>query len=224
MEQADEGILTMKVREILYQSLLRLSDMIGYNISIYKKSDTPCLTLEDLSRRYPDIIKIGEGTYSGRVYVGIYDSKALLKVGKYCSIAGDISFILGGNHNKGWVTTYPFSAFWKEASYIKTTRIMMHSGIKIGNDVWVGHGCTILSGSRISDGVIVGAGSVLPAHVYPPYSIVVGNPAKVVGYRFSKEIIDRLLELKWWDWEQEKIKENASILCSENVEELLRVK
>jgi acetyltransferase-like isoleucine patch superfamily enzyme len=214
----------MKIREIFYQSLLRLSDIIGYNISIYKKSDTPCLTLEDLSRRYPDIIKIGEGTYSGRVYVGIYDSKALLKVGKYCSIAGDISFILGGNHNKGWATTYPFPAFWKEASHIKTTRIMINNGIKIGNDVWIGHGCTILSGTRIGSGAIVGAGSVLPADGYPPYSIIVGNPAKVVGYRFSQDVIDKLLGLRWWDWGEERIRENVGLLCSEDVQGLLGVK
>ena len=208
----------MQIREIIYQSLLRISDIIGYNISIYKKSDTPCLTLEDLSRRYPDIIQIGEGTYSSRVYVGIYNPNVKLRIGKYCSIAGDISFILGGNHDKGYVTTYPLTA------PIVKMNVDGVEDIVIGNDVWVGHGCTILSGCRISDGVIVGAGSVLPANGYPPYSIIVGNPAKIVGYRFSQEIIEGLLKLKWWDWEKGKIKENAWLLCSENVEELLGVR
>lgn len=211
----------MKIREIIYQSLVRLSDTIGYNISIYKKSDVPCLTLNDLSKKYPDIIKIGEGTYSGRVYVGIYNPNIRLIVGEYCSIAGDVSFLLGGNHNKGWVTTYPFPAFWKEACHIKVER-ESKGDIIIGNDVWIGYRCTILSGSKLSDGVIVGAGSIVTAQNYPPYSIIAGNPAKVIGYRFSQEVIDSLVELKWWNWTQDKIKQNLDILCSENIEEFLR--
>ncbi|MCX6006129.1 MAG: hypothetical protein NTZ34_02565 [Chloroflexi bacterium] len=98
---------------------------------------------------------------------------------------------------------------------------MTKGDIIIGNDVWIGHKSIILSGSKLNDGVIAGAGSVISSQEYPPYSILAGNPAKVIGYKFSQPVIDGLLKLKWGDWPEDKIKQHLDILCSDNLEKLL---
>jgi virginiamycin A acetyltransferase len=77
----------------------------------------------------------------------------------------------------------------------------------IGNDVWVGFRAMILGGVTIGDGAVIASGSVVFTEV-PPYAIVAGNPAKIIRYRFSKEIVERLLRIAWWDWPDEKISEN----------------
>ena len=178
--------------------------------------------LSDWARKYPDLIKIGEGTYGNRIYCEIYNQDTKLIIGKYCSVATDVSFLLGGNHRKDWGTTYPFPALWKEAYHI-SGHPMSKGDIIVGNDVWIGHRSIILSGSRLHDGVIVGAGSVVASQEFPPYSIISGNPARVTGYRFAQPIIDGLLQLRWWDWPENKIIKHLDLMCSENVAELLKL-
>ena len=78
----------------------------------------------------------------------------------------------------------------------------------IGNDVWIGMNAIILSGVSIGDGAVVAAGAVVVEDV-PPYAIVLGVPAKVKGYRFKTEVIQSLLEMRWWDWDAKKIVENV---------------
>ena len=92
--------------------------------------------------------------------------------------------------------------------------------ISIENDVWVGATSTIMSGVKISNGAVIGGGSVVTKDV-PPYAIVVGNPAKVVKYRFNEEQIDKLLRIAWWDWEEEQIKENAMLLWSDDINKFI---
>ena len=83
----------------------------------------------------------------------------------------------------------------------------------VGNDVWIGQNVTIMPGVHIGDGAIIGANSVVASDI-PPYTIAVGNPCKVKKKRFDDELIKYLLELKWWDWDSEKIFKNIDILCS----------
>ncbi len=110
------------------------------------------------------------------------------------------------------VTTFPFkwlsTASEPEQRY---TDAANKGATVIGHDVWVGHGATVLSGVKIGNGVVVGAQAVVAKDV-PAYSIVVGNPAKVVRYRFQPETIERLLNLCWWDWEESKIAANLDLL------------
>lgn len=91
--------------------------------------------------------------------------------------------------------------------------------IKIGNDVWVGHNATIMSGVTIGDGAIIATNSTVVRDV-APYSIVGGNPAKLIKFRFPEATIEKLLELKWWDWDIEKITKNLSALTGDEVDEL----
>ena len=92
--------------------------------------------------------------------------------------------------------------------------------IIIENDVWIGAHATIMSGVKISNGAIVGATATVTKDV-PPYSIVVGNPAKIVKYRFSKKQIESLLEISWWNWTEDRIKTEAMNIWSNNIDEFI---
>lgn len=160
--------------------------------------------------------EIGDYTY-GKPKVMRFGASAKLKIGRYCSIASGVQIFLGGNHRTDWVTTYPFQfpeevSPWPEAGRIenhKTTK----GDVVIGSDVWLGHGCLILSGVTIGDGAVIGAGSVVAKDV-PPYAIMAGNPAVLIRHRFDPETIQKLLTLRWWDWPEEKVRKNLHILCS----------
>jgi serine acetyltransferase len=89
--------------------------------------------------------------------------------------------------------------------------------ITVENDVWIGANSTIMSGIKIGNGAIVAAGSTVTKDV-PSYAIVAGNPAKVVKYRFTEEQIEKLLSIAWWDWDEQKIKDNAIDMWSDNID------
>jgi virginiamycin A acetyltransferase len=92
--------------------------------------------------------------------------------------------------------------------------------IIIGNDVWIGDNVFLLGGCKIGDGAVIGSYSVVAGEI-PPYSIAVGNPCKVIRSRFRQDQINKLLELKWWDWTEDKVRENISLLCSDNIDRFL---
>lgn len=167
-----------------------------------------------------DKIKMGEGSYGFIKTIG--DGE--VKIGKYTSIAGNVSVVCVG-HNTDFVTTYPFTSRqfrgnWKGAKSI-TGHPVKYGTTKIGNDCWIGQGVTILGGSEIKDGAVIGAGSVVRG-IVDPYTISIGNPNIVVALRFAPRFISELLEIKWWDWNKEKIEEALPLLCSKNIEEFIR--
>ena len=86
----------------------------------------------------------------------------------------------------------------------------INNPVTIGNDVWIGANVCILPGISIGDGAVLAAGAVITKDV-PPYAIVGGVPAKVIKYRFSEDIIKKLLKIKWWNWEEEKVKKNKDL-------------
>lgn len=141
-----------------------------------------------------------------------------LIIGKFCMIASGVSFIMnGGNHLTNAVSAYPFAIFgdaWKDAMAGKT--YPSKGDTIIGNDVWIGHDVTIMPGVTIGDGAIIATKSVVTNNV-APYSIVGGNPAKLIKMRFDDDIITKLLDLKWWDWDLEKITKHVQSLTSNPV-------
>jgi len=133
-----------------------------------------------------------------------------LIIGKFCQIAQGVKFIMNGaNHDVSGISTYPFNFLQCEMEF----KSIKKPNTEIGNDVWIGYNATIMPGVKIGDGAIIGANSIITKDV-EPYTIVAGNPAHVIRKRFSDAQIDKLLEMQWWNWPVEKIKENIKFLCS----------
>lgn len=144
-----------------------------------------------------------------------------LIIGKYCSIACGAKFLFtSANHTMRSLATYPFPLFFEEWGLDRknVTDSWDNKGdIVIGNDVWIGYEAVILSGVTIGDGAIIGTRALITKDV-PPYTIVGGVPAKPIRKRFSEKTISLLLEKKWWNWSEEKIAENISIIQSGDIE------
>ena len=167
-------------------------------------------------------LKVGDYTYGvNNLFIHNYKgSEANVVIGKYCSLAPNISIITGGIHPVDWISTYPFRIKWDLSKKFEDGMPYSKGNIIIGNDVWIGTGVTILSGVTIRDGAVIAAGSMIVKDI-APYAIVGGNPVRVIRFRFNKSQIDRLLEIKWWDWNDEKVKKNAPLINSDAIEEFL---
>lgn len=144
-----------------------------------------------------------------------------LIVGKFCQIASCVEFIMNGaNHQMNAVSTYPFYIFgsWEQKAPAQSD-LPLKGDTVVGNDVWIGQNATILPGVHIGDGVIIGANSVVGSNV-EPYTIVAGNPAKLIRKRFDDELIKLLEKLKWWDKDIEEIKQLIPILTCSDLEKV----
>lgn len=167
--------------------------------------------------RYSDHV-IGEWTY-GHLNVARWQKGGQLKVGRFCSFAEGVTIMLGGEHRTDWVTTYAFPTLFEEAA--NTPGFPLLKGdVNIGNDVWIGRDTLIMSGISIGDGAVIGARSVVRKDV-APYSMVAGNPARFVGYRVDKDLVDDLLAIAWWNWPLDKIKEALPQLLSTDIKEFV---
>ena len=146
-----------------------------------------------------------------------------LLIGRFCSIACGVKFLFtSANHTLKSLSTYPFPIFFEEWGLDVeniTTAWDNKGDIVIGNDVWIGYEAVIFSGVTIGDGAVIGARAVVTKDV-PPYTIVGGVPAKVIRRRFPDETISRLLDLKWWNWPEERIAQNIEAIQAGNIEEL----
>jgi virginiamycin A acetyltransferase len=146
-----------------------------------------------------------------------------LIIGKFCSIACGAKFLFtSANHSMRSLSTYPFPIFFEEwgLDVKDITSAWDNKGdIVVGNDVWIGYEAVILSGVTIGDGAIIGARAVVAKDV-PPYTIVGGVPAKPIRNRFDMHTVSELLRLKWWDWPEEKIKQNLSAIQAGKIETL----
>lgn len=149
-----------------------------------------------------------------------------LTIGKFCSIACGAKFIFNcANHTLNSLSTYTFPLFFEEWDLPKSevaTAWDNKGDIVIGNDVWIGYDAVIMAGVRIGDGAIIGTRAVVTKDV-APYSIVGGVPAKEIRKRFAPDVVAKLLELRWWNWPSEKIKNHIATIQSGNIDELLNI-
>lgn len=146
-----------------------------------------------------------------------------LVIGKFCMIASGVTFIMNGaNHLSNAISAYPFAVFghgWEDAMEGKS--YPMKGNTVIGNDVWIGYNATIMAGVHIGDGAIIAANATVTRDV-EPYSIVGGNPARLIRKRFNEEEIEKLLKLRWWDRDLEWITQNVQHLTGRSVSTLLK--
>jgi acetyltransferase-like isoleucine patch superfamily enzyme len=166
-------------------------------------------------------MSIGKYTY-GTPIIHWSNNNVVLTIGNFCSVASNVNIYLGGNHRTDWVTTYPFG-------HINTHIFNIFNGtghpstkgdVIIGNDVWISTNVTIMSGVTIGDDAVIANNSHVIKNV-EPYSLVGGNPAKLIKYRFTEEQIKNLLIIKWWNWEDNKINDNTDLLCNIDIDNFI---
>ena len=158
------------------------------------------------------LAKVGPGSNCINVtmkrysYMGMNNSVSNTDIGAFCSIA-NYCLIGGGKHTIDTVSTSPvfhagrnlFNTHFSKVPKPEAQRVY------IGNDVWIGQMAFIKEGVHIGDGAVIGAHAVV-THDIPPYAIVVGNPGKIVRYRFPENIVKQLLEIKWWNMSESEIR------------------
>jgi virginiamycin A acetyltransferase len=175
-------------------------------------------------RTFPmEIIQVGKGTYGTIVIQSLYvTEKEKVTIGNYVSIAPDVTFLVGVNHQINTATTFPFYSKLIERSPIDA---ISKGPIVVEDEVWIGTGAMIFSGVTIGKGAIIAAGSLVTKDV-PAYSIVGGNPARLIRYRFSEEIINILKPIYFVNFSDTWIRNNIETIYRkiETVEDALRLK
>ena len=195
----------------------------GYDNEIYIKP-----TINNPNIIVGDFTYIADSEFESHVTNFYPWSKDKLIIGKFCQIATGVEFIMNdANHQMSAVSTFPFYTLdgW-DMEAPSASDMPFKGNTVIGNDVWIGQNAVILPGVNIGDGAIIGANSVVGSNI-APYTIVAGNPAKVIRKRFDEELIDLMLRFKWWDKSITEINELIPILtCSdlEKVREELKAK
>jgi acetyltransferase-like isoleucine patch superfamily enzyme len=164
-------------------------------------------------------VSVGRFTY-GKPQLNLWNDDDRIEIGAFCSIAAGVTILGGGEHNTDWVTTYPMRiAFGDPGGW--------HDGhppagsVRIGNDVWIGFGATILSGAVIGDGAVIGARAVVTGDV-PPYAVFVGSPARFHRSRFSPVQVRALLGIRWWDWPIETIHAFVPLLSQPDIDAFIQ--
>lgn len=193
----------------------------GYNKLVFLKPfiQAPNIIVGDYT--YYDDRRHGAEKFEENNVLYNYDfAKVKLIFGKFCSIAAETRFIMTGDHKLDAISTYPFPIFgqgWEEAYDMKTLPIK--GDILVGNDVWFGYDSLVKNGVTIGNGAIIATRAVVVKDV-PAYSIVAGNPAKVVKMRFGDAAIERLQKIAWWDWKIEKITKHLKLITHLDIDRL----
>ncbi len=200
----------------------------GDTQTVYLKSVITCPTIEvgDFTI-YNDFVNDPRDFEKNNVLYHYPINNDRLIIGKFCSIACGAKFIFNcANHTLKSLSTYTFPLFFEEWDLLKSELASAWDNkgdIIIGNDVWIGYDAVIMAGVTIGDGAIIGTRAVVTKDV-APYSIVGGVPAREIRKRFAPEVVERLRELKWWDWPEEKIRKAIPAIQAGEVEALEALK
>jgi acetyltransferase-like isoleucine patch superfamily enzyme len=192
-------------------------------IRIYREFHQKRFEIKSGTPTVYEVLKVGTHTYGREnLQVLFRDSGERVQIGKFCSLAKDITIFLGGSHRHDWITTFPFGhveldVFGREQSEGHPSS---KGSVLIGNDVWIGQGVTIMSGVRIGDGAVIAANSHIVNDI-PPFGIVGGNPGKLIKLRFDEETIARLMNVKWWDFPIDEVNRIKMTISQSPTEEIL---
>jgi len=194
----------------------KLHPISGYDKEIYIKPaiKNPNIIVGDFSY-------IADSDFENHVTHHYEWNDDKLIIGKFCQIAAGVEFVMNGaNHQMNAVTTFPFYTLegWDMEPPVKDN-LPLKGDTVIGNDVWIGQNAVILPGVHIGDGTIIGANSVVGSNI-EPYTIVAGNPAKILRKRFDDELIRLLENFKWWDKSIEEINDLIPVLTCSNLEKV----
>ena len=163
------------------------------------------------------LVNIGNYTYGELNVRSFGKADGNLKIGSFCSIGPNVTFLLSGEHNYKLISTYPF-----KKKFLNIDETISKGDINVKDDVWIGYGAIILSGVTIGQGAVIGAGSIVSKDI-PPYAIYCGN--KVIKYRFDHALIEKLLKIDFSNLKKEEIMKNMKYLyCNydiNNVDEII---
>lgn len=188
----------------------------GYDKEIYVK---PMITNPNII--VGDFTYIADSEFESHVSHLYEWNDDKLIIGKFCQIAAGVEFVMNGaNHQMNAVSTFPFYTLegWKMSTPAKSDMPLKGDTV-IGNDVWIGQNAVILPGVHVGDGAIIGANSVVGSDV-ESYTIVIGNPARLLRKRFNGELIELLLQFKWWDKSIDEINSLIPILTCSDLEKV----
>lgn len=203
----------------------RLISFIPRKIALYRKEQHE----RELEAKYCNLTKyrisdsrihVGEFTY-GIPNIAEYSSSWTLEIGKFCSIADGVLIVFGGQHHHDYISQYAFNRVVQEYFDNYKYSDKPTEPVIIGNDVWIGRNVTILQGVTIGDGAVLGTNTVVAKDI-PPYAIVVGNPARIIKYRFTHNQIEALQRIQWWNWPADKIKDNISDIMSPDIDSFIQ--
>ena len=199
--------ILLRVFRKVFQAYKLRSSTISKTSSVSFKARLDSVKANDYTRfaDYSDVRTSSIGEYST---VGRYTKITNAEIGKFCAISWDCT-INAVSHPYDHLTIHAFP-YVPHAGGLVKERTQQIVNVKVGNDVWVGANSVIMPGITVGDGAIIGANAVVTKDV-PPYAIVVGVPAKIIKYRFSEQIIGKLLNIKWWDFERDTIVENIDL-------------
>tara|TARA_A100001011_G_C13879769_1_gene662464 strand:- start:28 stop:585 length:558 start_codon:yes stop_codon:yes gene_type:complete len=165
--------------------------------------------------KYKNYLSIGDYTYGldRSSLIGL-DISSKLKIGKFCSFGPEVKIFLNSDHPTNLPSTFPLKTLLLQKSPWPNQDVISKGDVSIGSDVWVGARSMIMSGINIGHGAIVAAGSIVTKDV-GPYEMVGGVPAKTIKFRFTKKQIQAMLRIQWWNWSDNKIKEEISLFYSD---------
>lgn len=201
-----------------------LKYFIGFLKNLLKRNVSKLAIIDNVSMvhttariyRFVKIYNSKVGRYS---YIGPGTELVNVAMGNFCSVARSCSIGLA-THTLDYISTSPIFTESKNATSYKWINKdvvdQKKNSVKIGSDVWIGNKATVLSNITIGNGAIIGAGSIVTRDV-PDYAIVAGVPAKIIRYRFKQEIIEKLLEIRWWDFPDEYLKKNVAFFQTSDI-------
>ncbi|WP_105056768.1 CatB-related O-acetyltransferase [Aliivibrio sifiae] len=197
--------MKIMLKNVVAKFIFRNNNIASYKgFSLFAKASNSSFKVGARLAPNADVRSSFIGRYSS---IGRSSKLYRVKMGDFCSISWDVT-INARNHNLSALTTSAFP-YVKRMGFVEKDHIE-YQWVNIGHDVWVGTGAIILPGVDIGTGAVIGAGSVVTKDVLP-YDIVAGNPARVIRKRFSEDKVSELLQMKWWDWDDFKIKDNLEI-------------
>lgn len=208
LQKEDDNILN--AMNSIQKELLLLKQPVMHIYNCSKEENVNIINPRNITN-----VNIGKGTY-----IAENSLITMTNIGKFCSIGPNLVCGYGIHPTKGISTAPCFYSTLKQngMTYSAEDKVVERKTINIGNDVFIGMNVSILDGVTIGDGAIIGAGATVINDV-PPYAIVGGVPAKIIKYRFNEEIIEKLLKIKWWNWDDKKLQNIEQMFF--NVEEFV---
>ncbi len=205
------NVIKKRLKESILNDIYKQFNLIKFRRRWRRKNSHNMTSVKSIFN--DKLVSVGNGSY-GELNVISFTDVSKLKIGNYCSIAQNVSFVLNAEHELYHISTYPF----KVATLgVQRGEAISKGDIVLEDDVWVGYGATILSGVHIGQGAVIGAGALVNKDI-PPYAICGGIPSKVIKYRFDEKMITNLLKIDYGKLSKEKIEEHIEDLYIELID------